>query len=89
MDRIFFCRYTGVITLNFLGANCRKVDVIVLVIYSIILAGATVHIAIDSRVDVEYQVDMKAIGQSISLQGSLKLAKLYSSNTDSEQAYNR
>jgi hypothetical protein len=65
-----FCRYLGVITVVFLGANCRNVDVIVLVIYSISLAGAIVRITIDSSVDVQFQFDMKAIGQFISLQDS-------------------
>jgi len=89
MDRIYFCRCTGVITVVFLGANCRNVDVIVLVTYSIILAGAIVRTAIDSSVDVGLQLDMKAKGQFISLQGSFQLAKLYTSNTDSEEGYNR
>jgi hypothetical protein len=70
LGRTYFCRYIGVITFVFLGANCRNVDVIVLVIYSISLAGATVRIAIDSSVDVEFQLDMKATGQFISLQDS-------------------
>jgi hypothetical protein len=67
---IYFCRYIGVINVVFLGANCRNVDVIVLVIYSISLAGAIVRITIDSSVDVEFQLDMKATGKYISLQCS-------------------
>ena len=67
--RIYFCRYIGVINIVFLCANCN-VDVIVLVIYSISLAGAIVRVAIDSSVDIEFQLDMKATGQFISLQYS-------------------
>jgi len=89
MDRIYSCQCTGVITVVFLGANCRNVDVTVLVIYSIILTGASVRIFVVSSVEVEFQLDMEAIGQCIRLQNSFKLAKPYSSNTDSEQAYNR
>jgi len=70
LDGIYFCRYVCVITVVFLGAICRNVDVIVLVIYSISLAGAIVRIGIDSSVDVEFQLDMKATGQVISLQDS-------------------
>ena len=54
----------------FLGANCRNIDVIVLVIYSINLAGAIVRRAIDSSVDVEFQLDMKVTGHFITLQDS-------------------
>jgi hypothetical protein len=70
LDRIYFCGIIGVITVAFLGANCPNIDVTILVIYTISLAGAIVRIAIDSSVDVESQLDMKAKGQFISLQYS-------------------
>ena len=67
---MFISADIGVINFVFLGANCRNVDVILLVIHSISLAGAIVRIAIDSSVDVEFQLDVKATGQVISLQDS-------------------